>query len=51
MEFGELAAGWFPYAVADLRRCQPQTRGRTLPDALLQEYNIFVACQSDDDIP
>lgn len=51
MVFVELAAAWLPYVLNDLRRRLPQQRGRHLPDNPLEAYRIYVACQSDDDVP
>lgn len=51
MVFVELSASWLPGTLADLRRRLPQQRGRKLPDEPLKEYRIYVACQSDDDLP
>jgi len=48
--FVELSAQWVPYAVHDLRRRSERT-GRALPDHLLAANRIFVACQTDDDLP
>jgi len=51
MVFVELAAAWLPYVLNDLKRRLPQQRGRQLPEEPLKEYRIYVACQSDDDLP
>ena len=50
MGFLEASAQWLPYALIDLRR-RLRARGRTLPDNVLKEYRLYVACQTDDDLP
>jgi predicted TIM-barrel fold metal-dependent hydrolase len=46
----EVGAQWLPYAVHDLaRRCA--RRGRQIEKRLLRENHIYVACQTDDDLP
>lgn len=49
--FVELSASWLPFVLSDLRRRLPHQRGRQLPQDPLKEYRIYVACQSDDDLP
>lgn len=46
----EASAQWVPFVVHDLRR-RLETRGRKLADDPLKENNIWVTCQTDDDIP
>lgn len=49
--FIELSAQWVPYAVHDLRR-RNENRGRTDSlDNLLRDNRVWVACQTDDDLP
>jgi predicted TIM-barrel fold metal-dependent hydrolase len=49
--FAEAAAQWIPYAIKDLRRRWPDRRGGKLSDTILQDYRIYVSCQTDDDLP
>ncbi|MBV8086237.1 MAG: amidohydrolase family protein [Chloroflexi bacterium] len=48
--FVEIAALWLPYAVRDLQNRMKRT-GKPLPDDLLASERLYVACQTDDDIP
>jgi predicted TIM-barrel fold metal-dependent hydrolase len=48
--FLESAASWIPFAITDLKRRFPGRRGRALPDNVMKEYRMWVACQTDDDI-
>ncbi len=48
--FIEASAQWVPYMVHDLRR-RFETRGRELEPDVLKAYNIWVTCQTDDDLP
>jgi uncharacterized protein len=48
--FIEASAQWVPYMIHDLRR-RLETRGRQLPDEPLKANNIWVTCQTDDDLP
>lgn len=48
--FVEVSAQWVPYAVHDLAR-RFERRGKGLKKDLLRESRIFVACQTDDDLP
>jgi predicted TIM-barrel fold metal-dependent hydrolase len=48
--FVEVAALWLPYALRDLENRFRRT-GRTLKDDVLRTDRLYVACQSDDDIP
>ncbi|MCH7608092.1 MAG: amidohydrolase family protein [Chloroflexi bacterium] len=48
--FIEASAQWIPYMVHDLRR-RLETRGRTLGEFPLKDHNIWVTCQTDDDLP
>jgi uncharacterized protein len=45
----EASAQWVPFVVHDLRR-RLETRGRRLPDEPLKTNNIWVTCQTDDDV-
>ena len=46
----EASSQWIPFVIHDLRR-RLETRGRKLPDEPLKANNIWVTCQTDDDIP
>lgn len=48
--FIEVSAQWVPYAIHDLAR-RFERRGKTLKKNLLPESRIYVACQTDDDLP
>lgn len=48
--FVEIAAMWLPYALRDLQTRFHRT-GRALKDDLLRSDRLYVACQTDDDIP
>lgn len=48
--FLEAAASWVPFVITDLQRRFPGRRGRELPDNIMKEYRLWVACQTDDDI-
>ena len=48
--FLEAAASWVPFAITDLKRRFPSRRGRELPDDVMKDYRMWVACQTDDDI-
>jgi len=48
--FIEASAQWVPYMIHDLRR-RLETRGRTLAAEPLKDNNIWVTCQTDDDLP
>ena len=48
--FIEASSQWIPYMVHDLRR-RLETRGRTLGEFPLKDHNIWVTCQTDDDLP
>jgi len=45
----EASAQWVPFVIHDLKR-RLETRGRKLPDDPLKTNNIWVTCQTDDDI-
>lgn len=51
MVFVEIASQWVPWTLKDLARRLPQQRGRELPKNPMQVYRLYVACQSDDDLP
>jgi len=51
MVFVEIASQWVPWTLKDLARRLPQQRGRALPENPLRAYRLYVACQSDDDLP
>jgi predicted TIM-barrel fold metal-dependent hydrolase len=48
--FVEVAANWVPYIVNDLER-RVERQGRTLSKTVLADNNMFVACQTNDDLP
>jgi len=48
--FIEVSAQWVPYVIHDLAR-RFQRRGKTLQKDLLRDYRLYVACQTDDDLP
>ena len=48
--FIEASAGWVPWVITEARN-RYQGAGRKFPDNVLKEYNIYVTCQTDDDIP
>jgi uncharacterized protein len=48
--FIEVGAQWVPYLLHDLRR-RAERRGRSLEDYSLRENRIWVACQTNDDLP
>src|SRR4029453_3822178 len=51
MVFVEIASQWVPWTLKPLPRRLPQQRGPTLPKTPLKAYRLYVACQSDDDLP
>lgn len=52
LKFGfiEVSAQWIPYALHDIAR-RFQRKGKTLSRDILRESRIYVACQTDDDLP
>lgn len=48
--FIEVSAQWIPYALHDIAR-RLQRKGKTLSKEILRESRIYVACQTDDDLP
>ena len=48
--FVEVSAQWVPYAIHDLAK-RFERRGKALRKNLLRENRIYVACQTDDDLP
>jgi predicted TIM-barrel fold metal-dependent hydrolase len=48
--FIEVSAQWVPYVLHDLAR-RLERRGDPLPSNPLRENRIYVACQTDDDLP
>lgn len=48
--FIEVSAQWVPYVIHDLAK-RFERRGKRLPRDLLRENRIYVACQTDDDLP
>ena len=48
--FVEVSAQWVPYALNDLR-LRLQKLGRPIPDNIMAENRMYVACQTTDDLP
>jgi predicted TIM-barrel fold metal-dependent hydrolase len=48
--FVEVAANWVPYLLTDLDR-RVERLGRVLTKDVLADNNMFVACQTNDDLP
>ncbi len=48
--FIEASAGWVPWIITEAKN-RYNGAGRKFPDNVLSEYNIYVTCQTDDDIP
>jgi uncharacterized protein len=48
--FIEVSAQWVPWIVKEVRR-RGRKLGRDVPEDILKAYNVFVSCESDDDIP
>jgi len=48
--FIEASAGWVPWIITEAKN-RYLGAGRKFPDNVLKEYNIYVTCQTDDDIP
>ena len=48
--FLEASAQWVPYVLHDLVR-RFDTRGKQLDTPVLENYKIWVSCQTDDDLP
>ena len=48
--FIEVSSQWVPYVVHDIRK-RRQIRGGSADDDLLRSNNLWVACQTDDDLP
>ena len=48
--FIEVSSQWIPYAIHDLAR-RFQRKGKSLSKDILRESRIYVACQTDDDLP
>lgn len=46
----EVSAQWVPYAIHDLARRMAR-RGKQLSKHMLKDKRIYVACQTDDDLP
>lgn len=46
----EVSAQWVPWVVKEVRR-RERKLNRQFPENLLRELNIFVSCESDDDLP
>ena len=47
--FLEASAQWLPYALKDLKR-RFALNGRAWPDKPLQDWRVWISCQTDDDI-
>jgi predicted TIM-barrel fold metal-dependent hydrolase len=48
--FIEASAQWVPWVVADTRE-RFAVQGRECPENLLEEYRVYVTCQTNDDLP
>jgi predicted TIM-barrel fold metal-dependent hydrolase len=46
----EAGAQWVPHVVKDLRR-RSRAQGKQLTDAILKDNRVYVACETDDDLP
>jgi predicted TIM-barrel fold metal-dependent hydrolase len=53
LRFGFLEAGaqWLPFVIHDLRKRLLGRLGKKLSDNILKESRIWVACETDDDLP
>jgi predicted TIM-barrel fold metal-dependent hydrolase len=49
--FIEAAAQWVPYLIIDLRRRLEREGKRALSESPLRDNRVYVACQTNDDIP
>lgn len=48
--FIELSSQWLPYAIHDLTR-RLERQGRPVKENILKDNHVWVACQTDDDLP
>ncbi len=48
--FVEASAGWVPWVITEAAN-RYHGGGRKFPENVLRDYNIYVTCQTDDDIP
>jgi uncharacterized protein len=48
--FIELSSQWLPYTIHDLTR-RLERSGRPVKDSILRDNHVWVACQTDDDLP
>jgi predicted TIM-barrel fold metal-dependent hydrolase len=48
--FAEAASQWVPYVVKDLQRRYPSRGKGPLPEDALARFNMWVSCQTDDDV-
>ena len=48
--FIEIGASWVPYVLTDLRD-RFERQGKEFPDAPFAAYNLWVACETKDDLP
>jgi predicted TIM-barrel fold metal-dependent hydrolase len=48
--FVETSSAWLPFVIHDLRR-RAKRRGIPLPQNILKENRMYVACEADDDLP
>jgi predicted TIM-barrel fold metal-dependent hydrolase len=46
----EFTSGWVPYAVRNVRH-RMQRRGVEIPQSVVKDNRIYIACQTHDDIP
>jgi hypothetical protein len=48
--FIETSSAWIPFVVHDIIR-RFTRKGMTLPDHIMRDYRMYVACEADDDLP
>ena len=46
--FLEASASWVPWLLNDLRR---RAEGKKIPEGILRDYRLFIACMTTDDLP
>jgi uncharacterized protein len=49
--FIEVRAQWIPYVITDLAERFERKHGKTLSKNMMREKRLYVACQTDDDLP
>ena len=48
--FIETTSAWIPFVLHDLVR-RFRRKGLPLPERVMQDYRMYVACEADDDLP